>query len=537
MLMSAVLADNDTIDSVRYASKARSFPIVAGACFAAATRLRYHFSVGLVGLAILFSGMGVLGASPAAAQSTVKTITLSMQPQTAISPLIYGANYVWTTTPESQFPAWINQMTGYAGQPSAPVSFFRYPGGIDGEWYDWANNSMYSGTGSPSYTEAGEPPDEFLDDVQPLATGMATRAASFVLSTRNVIDPYTPAQLPLLISQQLSNYLSIIGLYQSNVRYWEIGNEWWLQNGAGNDTAPLSSNPQLTTNLTRYAQLVAAAVPQIKGQYPNAKIYVTADWTTAGLAAANDEFVQLRKLVGPASWALVDGISIHPYCGTTVTASLCTSIPAQVKAIQQETGKSDIFASEWSISLTQSINDFGIQNASATVSVLQSMALAGINEATYWPSIGSAPGIALTTGTNLTPTGMLFRAMSLLYEGEAIPANVTDVSGPAGQTLAVAAENKMAGKNGIAVIIPTNGDGLETINVSLAGTGMSRVSASSVLYAQYPNSGTNATTAYMVPLTTTMVQQANGSLAAQFVLNPGTQGRGSSWEIALLELQ
>jgi hypothetical protein len=127
--------------------------------------------------------------------------------------------------------------------------------------------------------------------------------------------------------------------------------------------------------------------------------------------------------------------------------------------------------------------------------------------------------------------------MSLLYEGEAIPANVTDVSGPPGQTLAVAAENKMAGKNGIAVIIPTNGDGLETINVSLAGTGMSRVSASSVLYAQYPNSGTNATTAYMVPLTTTMVQQANGSLAAQFVLNPGTQGRGSSWEIALLELQ
>jgi hypothetical protein len=87
------------------------------------------------------------------------------------------------------------------------------------------------------------------------------------------------------------------------------------------------------------------------------------------------------------------------------------------------------------------------------------------------------------------------------------------------------------------VIIPSNGDGLETINVSLAGTGLTTVSSSSVLYAQYPNSGTNATTAYMVPLSTTILQQANGSLAALFVLNPGTKGRGSNWEIALLELQ
>ena len=536
--MSSVISDNDTIALVRYASMIARFTTDLLVCLRLATRLRYHLArIGLVCFAFLLHGMVVFGASTANAQTTVKTITLSMQPQAAISPLMYGANYVWTTTPESQFPAWINQMTGYSGQPSAPASLFRYPGGIDGEWYDWANNSMYPGTNSPSYTAPGEPPGEFLDYVPPLATGMATRAASFVLSTRNVIDPYTPTQITLLISQQISNYLSIIGLYQSNVRYWEIGNEWWLQNGAGNDTAPLSSNSLLTTDLTRYAQLVAAAAPKIKAQYPNVKLYVTADWTTAGLAAANDEFVQLRKLVGPAAWALIDGISIHDYCGTTVAVSLCASIPAQVKAIEQDTGKIDIFASEWSVSATQSINDFGIQNASLTVSALHDMAVAGIGKATYWPSTGFNTGIELTTGTNLTPTGMLFRAMSLLYEGEAIPTQVTNVSGPAGQTVAVAAENQVAGRNGIAVIIPTNGDGSETINLSLAGTGKITVSTSSVLYAQYPNSGTNATTAYMVPLSTTIVQQANGSLAAQFVLNPGTKGRGSNWEIAFLELQ
>ncbi len=502
-----------------------------------AMRLRTYLPrIGLICSAILFSGMSVFGSSPADAQ-TVKTITLSMQPQTPISSLIYGANYVWTTTPGSQFPAWISQMTGYASQPSAPVDFFRYPGGIDGESYDWYNNSMYPGTGAPSYTEAGEPPAVFIDDVPPLAKGMATRATSFVLSTRNVLDTYTPAQIPVLISQQISNYLYVIGLYQSNVRYYEIGNEWWLQNGAANDTAPLSSNPQLTLTLARYAQLVAAAAPKIKAQYPNVKIYVTADWTTAGLDAADDEFVQLRNLVGPTSWALIDGVSIHVYCGTTVTTSLCASIPAQVKTIAQETGKSDIYASEWDVTQDQAVNDFGMQNASATVSVLQSMAMSGVKEATYWPSIGFVPGVELTTGTNLTPTGMLFRAMSLLYEGQAIPAQVTDVSGPAGQTVAVAAENTIGGRKSIAVIIPSNGDGLETINVSLAGTGMTTVASSSVLYAQDPYSGTDETTAYFVPLSTTIVNQAGGGLAAQIVLNPGTNGRGGNWEIAFLQLQ
>jgi hypothetical protein len=531
--MSSVISDNDTIAPVQSAS------ITTRSGSATAMRLRYYFAwIQLVWLAMLFSGLTIFDSSPANAQvSTVKTITITMQPQAAINPLMYGANYVWTTTPASQFPAWINQMTGYASQPSAPASFFRYPGGIDGESYDWDTNEMYPGTGAPSYTEQGEPPGQFLEYIPPLRIASATRAASFVLATRNVIDTYTPVQIPALISQQINTYLSIIGLYQSNVRYWEIGNEWWLQNGAANNTAPLSSNAQLTSNLARYAELVAAAAPKIKAQYPNVKIYVTADWTTAGQAAADDEFVQLRNLVGPAAWALIDGISIHSYCGTTVTASLCTSIPAQVKAITQETGKSDIYVSEWSVGQSQSINDFGIQNASATASVLQGMAVAGIGEATYWPSIGFVPGTALTTGTNLTPTGMLFRAMSLMYEGEAIPAHVSNASGPAGQTVAVAAENNAGGRNGIAVIIPTNGDGPETIDLSLAGTGMTTVSSSSVLYAQYPNSGTNATTAYMVPLSTTILQQANGGLAAQFVLNPGSKGRGSNWEIAFLELQ
>ncbi len=535
--MSPVMSDDYTIAAERYSSMTAAFITGLLSGLAAAMRLRYDFTrIGLTVFAILNTFIHFFDVSSANAQAaSVKTISISMQPQTTISNLLYGANYVWTETPASQFPSYINQMTGYAAQPSAPVSLFRYPGGTDGEWYDWVTNAIYPG--GPGYTSPGEPPDEFLEYIPTLGILSNPRAASFVLQSRNVITTKTPADIPALISQSISGYLARMSLYAGNVRYWEIGNEWWLQKGANKTTAPLSSNTLLTQNLTRYAELLAAAAPKIKAAYPNVKIYATADWTTAGLAAANDEFVQLRNLVGPAAWALIDGISIHTYCGTTLQKSLCASIPADVKAIQQETGKSDIFASEWSVGPTQSTGDFGIQNASLTVSALQDMAVAGIDKATYWPSIGFNTGIELTTGTNLTPTGMLFRAMSQLYEGEALPSHVSIISGPAGQTVAVAAENNLNGKNGIAVIIPTNGDGLETIDLSLAGTGMTSVASSSVLYAQYPNSGTSDTTAFIVPLSTTILHQANGSLEAQFVLNPGITGRGSNWEIALIELQ
>jgi hypothetical protein len=181
-------------------------------------------------------------------------------------------------------------------------------------------------------------------------------------------------------------------------------------------------------------------------------------------------------------------------------------------------------------------NDFGIQNANATVSAFQDMALAGITKAAYWPSTGNDPA-TLTTGSSLTATGMLFRAMSLLYEGEAITTHLSVTSGPAGQTLAVAAANHVSGKNGVSVIIATNGDPTETINLSMAGTGMTQVANSSVIYSPNDNQDYSATTSNMVNLNTTLLPGPNGSSIVSFVLNPGTWRRGSNWEIAIIQLQ
>ncbi len=499
-------------------------------------RLRYIPALGLRCFTAVTAGAALIGVPPANAQGgTLKTVSLSMQPPLPISARMYGANYQWDATPAAQFPAWINSLTSYAAHPSAPATFFRYPGGWDGEWYEWNSNKLYPG--GPAYTKPGAAPGPFLDSVPPLSVSSAARAASFLLSTINVVQTSTPSQLPALIAQQTDDYVSLISLYQSNVGYWEIGNEWWLQNGAASNPAPLSGNKGVTTNLNRYAALVATAAPVLKADFPNIKLYVTANWTTAGGLPANDEFVQLRSLVGPAAWADIDGISIHPYCGLTVAASLCSAIPAQAAAIKRDTGKSDIYASEWSLGPTQVNNDFGIQNANATVSAFQDMALGGITEATYWPSMGQDPAIALTTGSGLTATGLLFRAMSMLYEGEAIPAHISTSGGPAGQTVAIAAKNIVSGKNGMVVIIATNGDPTETINLSMAGTGMTQVANSWVLYSRNDDLGNSATTSHMVNLNTTLVSGPNGSSTARFMLNPGGRRRGKNWEIALIQLQ
>ena len=76
-------------------------------------RLRCFVSLPLRCLAGLTAGITLLGApiANAHAQNSVKTISLSMQPQAPISALMYGANYQWDTVPQPQFPAWINSLT------------------------------------------------------------------------------------------------------------------------------------------------------------------------------------------------------------------------------------------------------------------------------------------------------------------------------------------------------------------------------------------------------------------------------------------
>jgi hypothetical protein len=71
----------------------------------------------------------------------------------------------------------------------------------------------------------------------------------------------------------------------------------------------------------------------------------------------------------------------------------------------------------------------------------------------------------------------------------------------------------------------------------MAGTGMTQVANSSVIYSLDDSSGATATTSSMVNLNTTMVPGPNGSSAASFVLNPGGWRRGSNWEIAIVQLQ
>jgi hypothetical protein len=487
----------------------------------------------------LFAALIALAlAAPAEAQ-TAYSLALTTTVVAPINPLIYGVNYVWNNDPNNAISSWLRSMKSPVG-----AKLYRYPGGWPGEWYDWLNfhhNTLLDGS-SISYTSPGANPTNFLSDI-------AGVPATFMLPTQQVISLNAGTKAATVTADILAlvgQHLAQLALWGGSVARWEIGNEWWLQAGA------ITSASRLTLNAQRYAALLATAVPVIKAAYPSIKLYATADWQTTG--ATGDQFLLLKALVnaGPVAnpcsgffsgsqltacnsvfanvWANIDGISIHPYCGT-IEFPLCASIPQAVSIIKSETGKSDIYASEWSVSHQYSIpagqtatTDYGIKNASATIFALARLAAAGVQEAAYWPDVGLVPNIALLD-TDYTPlaTGYAFGWMSQYYQGSAL--QVT------GDLPAVAARSSA----GVTFIFPSQAIGPATVNLSLAGSGLTKVASAQVIWTASPDS---LNLSQNVTVSTLPYTLANGVLT--FSVNIGTKKsttRGMNWEIARITLQ
>ncbi len=614
----------------------------------------------------LFSASAMAGTNDAsAAAPEIKYISLASTGVT-ISPLIYGVDYTWVDAPFSTFtgvkdpwknpslitiPSWV--ASTQIPQAGLLATLNRYPGGWDGEWFDWpaylaainggaplssAPNHMdgtkcikKDGKDTPSCkymdgaTVPGTPPDFFLTKMEPLlpydAPGTVARAkdittntgprnASFQLPIHQVIhladdknttgetqaqqnyqavSGVTQADLDTAVEPLVQEYMQIIGRYSAasnqQVVYWEIGNEWWNQ-----DT-------DLQAGLARYAYLVEKAVPVIKASYPNIKLYVTADWTTAGVQPAyNDQFIWLvedmtiahdligsdnlcenfyaqgsatyatcAKIAGETNyndaegnlhrlamaWNYVDGISIHSYCGNE--NEKCSDLPQRVRRIMTSTGKTDIYASEWSVSNGLTTVDDGSSsfnqgdyNASQTMSAFQHMVHAGINKAAYWPVTEAVPGHDLLQGNDqISTTGYAFQLMSWLYEGEDMYATVTNAEGnrDVGASHIIAAANTLDSP-GFGIFILTWGDGPETINIPLkrlrfaGGLTPVQVTYSALLTA----SPSNLAQPNVASLPVRIIRQKDGSLVAQVTLMPPVIGGTKSnptyeWQIAALELQ
>ena len=442
----------------------------------------------------LFTAAACLAASgaapPAAAQST--TITLSATGGMPISPYLYGINYVWDKVPGAefdQFQSLISRVTHY--------TIARYPGGWNAERLDWAQN-----------IETKQPPASPGIDARTFLA--AVPAATFITASQPPIAH--PEKIPAFVERAVH----LVRLYGQRVNVWEIGNEWWLQDGAQN------SPERRAQNLQNYAALLAAIVPAMKLADPSIRIYATGDWTHP------EEFATLRDLTG-AAWQQVDGVSIHPYCGTQDPTRLCSRLPEAVAQTRADAGKTPVYASEWAVGERQTTDDYGIKNAAYTMSAMQDLVFAGVQMAAYWPPVKNVPGHALIDAdySDGYATGYLFGWMATYYRGTAWHTT--------GSLPAVAARDGTK----VTVFVAGGAAPSRNVDIDLNGTGLHNVVSAQVMYAANPGDAgrDNFRKVSIVNLPVTIRSIAGGTAVASFVLNPGTPGRGTGFEIARVTLE
>jgi hypothetical protein len=455
-----------------------------------------------IGGALAVLGAGLIEATLETArgeQLPVARIALSMRPAGQISPLLYGVNYVWRLVPAQMFPRFNDALRNFTHYTLA-----RYPGGWIAERYDWESNAAlgdgYRARGGGHLYRpqaAGAAPETFLS---------AVPQASFVTPSAQAVRD------PLEGSAVVRRSTALVRRYGDRVKMWEIGNEWWLQRGA-------KSNPATRAqNLRAYAALVKAAAPAMKAVNPSIEIYATGDWTNPA------EFAVMRRLVGSAAWSAVGGISIHGYCGPSAERRRCTSMAAEAAAIRTITGKNKIYDSEWSVAKRLTPEDYGIRNAGQTILAFQDLALAQVTAAAYWPAVRGVPAIALVSANyrSAFATGVAFGWMARFYRGELLSTS--------GDLPAVAAKRG----DEVSVVIVTGGGGARTVQVALGGTGLSRLVSAQVMYSRDPNDRRLSRRVDLGALPVTLEGGASGKGWAQFTADPGTAGRGASWEIARL---
>lgn len=423
----------------------------------------------------------------------VVTLHLSMSGGVPISPLLYGINYDWNAVPGTQTETFAHVMHSVAH-----VHAVRYPGGWNAEKYNWSDNTE---TRWPHYSPVpGATPTELLPLFQ-----------NVTFITPSAIAIQNPARADEVA--QLSAQL--VKKFSSQVKIWEIGNEWFLQRGA-------KQHPDiLQENLSRYAMLLNQVVPRMKKANPSIHIYVVAEWNSQADAA------RLRKLTRPKVWDQIDGIAIHPYCGTQDDASSCTLLQKRIEEIRSATGKQDIYASEWAVVRNHTKDNFGIHNASFTLTAIRNMAMAGVKIGAYWPPAREIPAMSFVSRDLSTPyaTGIVFGWMSTAYEGIALPVE--------GDMNAAAAQDHKS----ITVFVPSAEQGPEQVRIDLTNLPVHGVTSGKVLFSAEPDDIQVSWQASEVVLPVKITQEADGKRYAEFILDPGTPGRGRAYEIAYVTLR
>lgn len=407
-----------------------------------------------------------------------------------IQPTVYGVNNDCREISRAEFPGFNTKLNSLGYQ------LLRFPGGWESERFNWANNTA-----------------QFPDSVYPCATAAQANGAvahkAFVVRTRPYMDNPTPANLNMLKNEAKNLVLK----HSGSVKHWLIGNEWWLQWGGGGGRQQ---------KLLRYATVARAIARGMKEANPRVNVYVTGDWTRPW------EFTWIRwAFESTRTWRYVDGVDLHIYAGDNLSATDYRNIGPNLRAIKSRTGKSKIFASEWAAVKLYSVGTKrALRSVNNMVIVMHRMIRAGVTAASYWPPTDVAKGIGLFDKVNGVyrdlPHGQAFKWMANGMRGYSVPATAT------GGLETTASHN--VGNKTITVLIPSKELSNQDITVHFANTDVTGVVSTQVMWMADPDAVKKA--ANIAPIRVTEFDTANNTVTV--TANPGTAGRGSSYELIKL---
>jgi hypothetical protein len=519
-------------------------------------------------------------------------ITVNANLQTAISTRMFGANNIWYYVQGSSFTNFAN------GLKNVGVTGLRFPGGYESEHYIWDQSSPVCNTPCMANDD-----DEYLINPNGNPTLYKNYWQNNSYSASNPNAPWSPGATPAqakaafpgnvafavrTLDAMEANTTSVsnpnnwnvwaayaahlVTAYGYDGQDWLIGNEWYndAYNGSDAHKDPVTWANLYGTALSYYvpAMKAAALAAQI-----NIKIYASTLYEQNTSQDPAQYLTNVISSAGPA-WAQVDGLDVHPYSGnnpntcssgTWITDPINT-VGADIQALINTSGKSLVFASEWSADLEDNKGSDpcnnpqvqkGLENANDMVQLFGQLAQGGVTAATYYPPVEVAPWggancqpdgtcppvenasaqdgtVTLLNSTTYTPdaNGQAMDLLSTYYRGSSLPVTVSNST-----------VTSIAALNGTEPVIFIMGGGTasnEAEVVQVNGVNWSHIALAKVLWYDPTNANqslTGGAVSFSDITSSVSVVPVNGQNTAQFAINPGGPGRGSSWEIVMLVLQ
>ncbi len=328
-------------------------------------------------------------------------IAIYVADNVTINPDLFGVNNDWKFISDEAFPIFAAKFK------ELNLGKIRYPGGWESEWVDWESNTAPQWKDEPELSGAS---------IMTLKSNIADY--SIVVPTQRALkleygtDDWDKATNAL----KLTAKEAIEKAGASQIKYVEIGNEWWLQWAGGVSRGEkLKNYSKLAMNLTGY----------LSQQYPDRsfKILINGDFTQP------QEFAKMKDYF-TAFYDEIDGIALHTYTGYQPEkgkenydiATLGEMIESCAKNFNPNK-KLIVYASEWMAARAYNEGRIYMEAANIIPDIMQIYAMAGVDAAAYWPPVNSTvPGVGLLnwSGAATYPCGQILSEMATSFKGKAV---------------------------------------------------------------------------------------------------------------------